>query len=198
MPSLLGWLQESALATTIRDSLLLFPLLESAHVIGLALVFGTIVIVDLRLLGLASTERPVSRVVADTLVWTWTGFALTVATGLLMFVTNATGYFENTYFRAKIVLLALAGLNAAVFQFAVWPTRERWQRGPQAPPLGRAVAVASVVLWLAVIVAGRMIGFTATRAAVPDAPAELDFEQLLGFPGDDAPADPAAPAPDVP
>ena len=89
---ILQWLEASALATRIRDSLYLFPFLESIHVIGLALVFGTIAIIDLRLLGAASTERPFKRMASDILKWTWIAFGLTAATGSLMFITNAGVY----------------------------------------------------------------------------------------------------------
>src|SRR4029453_12873206 len=74
-------IESSAFASGIRDSLYAFPLIESCHVIGLALVFGTIAILDLRLLGLASVERPFSRVKDDIMKWTWVAFAATVTTG---------------------------------------------------------------------------------------------------------------------
>ena len=113
--SLLRWLQGTGLAASIRDSLFVFPLLESAHVIGLALVVGTIAVIDLRLLGIASTERSFQRMASDILKWTWGAFALTAVTGSLMFTTNAVVYFHNVSFRAKMALLVLAGLNTLVF-----------------------------------------------------------------------------------
>src|SRR5258706_5793702 len=100
-------LQASGLANRIRDSLYLFPLIESSHVIGLTLVFGTIAIIDLRLLGIASTRRPFTRIANDILKWTWIAFALTVTTGLLMFITNADVYYHNFFFRSKMAMLAL-------------------------------------------------------------------------------------------
>src|SRR5687768_13926506 len=102
--SMLEWLQATGVAVQIRDSLYAFPLLESVHVIGLALVFGTIAILDLRLLGVASTNRAVSRILADVLTWTWMAFVVTAVTGGLMFITNAVVYFNNTFFRAKMIL----------------------------------------------------------------------------------------------
>src|SRR5439155_1864465 len=113
---LLAALEASSLAASIRSSLYLFPFIESAHVIGLTMVFGTIAIIDLRLLGIASTRRPFSRVASDVLKWTWGAFALTVATGLLMFITNATVYYHNFFFRSKMALLALAGFNMLMFE----------------------------------------------------------------------------------
>jgi hypothetical protein len=109
-------LEESGLATRIRDSLFLFPLLESTHVFGLALVFGTITIIDLRLLGIASTKRPFQRMASDTLKWTWAAFALTALTGALMFITNAPVYYHNFFFRTKMLLLVLTGVNLIVFE----------------------------------------------------------------------------------
>ena len=190
---LLTWLQESALATGIRDSLLLFPLLESVHVIGLALVFGTIAVIDLRLLGVASTQRSFSRIASDVMKWSWAAFALTALTGGLMFITNAVVYFHNTYFRVKIVLLVLAGINVLVFELTARRTIARWDESPSAPPVARAVAALSLVIWVAVICAGRMIGFTATRAATQPPPAEINFDDLFGSPADSGQPSPAPP-----
>src|SRR5438552_1859338 len=94
----LASLEASNLATTIRNSLYLFPFIESFHVLGLTMVFGTIAIIDLRLLGIASTRRPFTRIASDILKWTWAAFALTVTTGLLMFMTNADVYYHNWFF----------------------------------------------------------------------------------------------------
>jgi len=180
---MLDWLQRTSLAVQIRDSLYAFPLIESAHVIGLALVFGTIAIVDLRLLGVASTHRSFQRLASDTLKWTWAAFALTASTGVLMFITNATVYFHNAYFRAKVVLLVLAAINVLVFELTAGRTVQQWDQAPSAPRLNRAIAAVSLVIWVGVIVTGRMIGFTTTRASLAEpAPIETNFEDLLGLP----------------
>src|ERR1700686_1456083 len=115
-------LEASGLATRIRDSLFLFPLIESTHVVGLALVFGTIAIIDLRLLGIASTRRSFQRLAADILKWTWAAFALTALTGALMFITNAQVYYHNLFFRTKMLLLVLAGVNILVFELTAGRT----------------------------------------------------------------------------
>ena len=180
---MLEWLQRTAVAISIRDSLYTFPVLESIHVVGLALVFGTIAILDLRLLGVASTDRPVSRLMADLLKWTWAAFALTALTGGLMFSTNALVYFHNTFFRAKMILLVLAGLNMLVFELTARKTLGRWDAGSRTPPAARVVATVSILIWVGVIVAGRAIGFTATRTTVPtESQPDVNFEDLLGLP----------------
>jgi hypothetical protein len=178
--SALEWLQGTGLAVQILDSLFLVPLFEAAHVIGLALVVGTIVFVDLRLLGVASADLPFRRLSSDVLKWTWLAFVLTAVTGALMFTTNATVYFHNAWFRAKILLLVLAALNVMVFELTAGRTSRQWDTQPLAPPLGRAIAIVSLAVWVGVIVTGRRIGFTTTRASLTGpAPVETNFEDLL-------------------
>jgi hypothetical protein len=178
--ALLQWIEASRLATTIRESLLLFPLLESVHVIGLSLVFGTIAIIDLRLLGAASRERPFKRMASDILKWTWAAFALTALTGSLMFITNAGVYYHNFYFRTKMLLLLLAGVNMLSFELTLGRTAHRWDNAASAPLAGRAVAVLSLAIWMSVIFAGRLIGFTTSRAKqTTPAPADSALEELF-------------------
>jgi uncharacterized protein DUF6644 len=174
----LASLQGSHLATTIRNSLYLFPLIESSHVIGLTMVFGTIAVIDFRLLGLASTRRPFSRVASDIFKWTWAAFGLTVLTGLLMFITNAGVYYNNFYFRSKMVLLLLAGLNMLMFELTAGRKVQQWDTSKSAPASGKAVATVSILLWVAIIFVGRWIGFTTTRAT-PPTETDINIEDLL-------------------
>ena len=177
-------LEATGLATKIRDSLFIFPLLEATHVIGLALVFGTIAIIDLRLIGLASSQRSFKRMYSDILKWTWTAFVLTGLTGALMFITNATVYYHNFYFRTKMLLLVLAGINMGVFELTLGRKVDSWDKAPSVPPLGRVVGVLSIALWIAVIFMGRLIGFTTTRAAVVAPPSNnVNFDDFLNTPG---------------
>jgi hypothetical protein len=174
-------LETSGLATRIRESLWLFPLVESAHVCGLALVFGTILIVDLRLLGIASMQRSFKTMASEVLKWTWAAFALTALTGSLMFVTNARVYYGNFFFRTKMMLLALAGINILVFELTAGRTVQSWGQTSSVPRSGKAVAALSLALWVGVIFMGRLIGFTTSRAAeVAPPPADINFEDFLG------------------
>jgi hypothetical protein len=161
---ILASLESSTLATTIRNSLYLFPVIESFHVLGLTLVFGTIAIVDLRLLGLASTRRPFSRIISDIMKWTWAAFVLTVATGVLMFITNANVYYQNFFFRTKMVMLALAGINMLIFESTTARMVHRWDKDTAAPRAGKTAAILSLVFWITIIFMGRWIGFTTSQA----------------------------------
>jgi hypothetical protein len=177
--ALLKSLEASGLATGIRDSVFLFPLIESTHVIGLALVFGTIAIIDLRLLGIASAQRPFQRMASDILKWTWAAFALTALTGGLMFTTNAPVYYHNAFFRAKMLLLALTGINMLFFELTAGRTIHAWDQAPSAPRAGKAVAALSLAMWIGIICMGRLIGFTTSRAVVTPPPAGINFDDFL-------------------
>jgi hypothetical protein len=172
---LLAALEASRPAAGIRNSLYLFPLIESSHVIGLTMVFGTIAILDLRLLGIASTHRPFTRMASDILKWTWAAFAVTATTGLLMFMTNAAVYYHNFFFRSKMAMIALAGINILVFEVTAARSVRRWDNDAAAPLAGRTVAAVSLCIWITVIFLGRWIGFTTTQTNLkPDTDFNID------------------------
>jgi hypothetical protein len=192
-----GWLkslEDSGLANSLRSSLYFFPFLESVHVMALAVVFGTIVVVDLRVLGLASRQRPFTRMSSELLRMTWGAFAVSVLTGALMFTTNARVYAHNTAFQVKMVLLLCAGLNMAAFHLTAGKAKNvaHWDTAPAAPGIGRLTAALSIALWVGIIFTGRVIGFTTTGAQAKEAPAPVgDFDQFLNSTPSSAP--PAGP-----
>jgi Family of unknown function (DUF6644) len=167
-------------ATTIRDSIWMFPIIESIHVISFTIVVGTIAIIDLRLLGLASMKRSFQKISSDILKWTWAAFILTVATGLMMFSTNARIYYHNPFFRAKMILLVFAGLNMAIFEFTAGRTIHTWDESPTVPRIGKAVAVVSLALWVSIIFMGRIIGFTTHPGAVAPPQPGVNYDDFLG------------------
>jgi hypothetical protein len=171
-------LEASSLAEWMRGSLKALPVIESIHVMAVALVFGTIFIVDLRLLGYPNTRRPFTRESGELLQWTWVAFAVAVVTGSLMFVPNASRYVVNTAFGLKMLTLLCAGLNMAIFQFTTFRTVARWDAGSPVPLAGRVAGALSIVLWTSVIVFGRWIGFT--KGYDFSVPEDIDFDFLDG------------------
>lgn len=156
---LLLWVENLSLSVTIAESGWMFPTLESVHVVGLATVIGTISIVDLRLLGWASTGRPVTAVTRDTLPYTWAGFALAATAGLLMFMSKAVSYAANVPFRIKVVLLALAGLNMLAFHLLSYKRVGEWDRDRVPPNAARLAGGLSLLLWTLIVFFGRWIAF---------------------------------------
>lgn len=153
-------LQNSALGQWINTAGATYPIVESLHVIAVALVFGTILVVDLRLLGVASTNRPFTRIARDLLRLTWFGFALAVVTGSLLFLPNASSIAMNINFQLKMALLLLAGINMFVFEFISARNVAVWDTSLQPPNSARLAGLLSIGLWAAVVVFGRLIGFT--------------------------------------
>ena len=158
--TLLDALYATGVATQIRENEFAFPCIESVHVLALTLVVGSIAMVDLRLLGWASRDRPVSRLSADVLPVTWVAFGVAALSGFLLFASNAPKYADNAYFRGKLVLLALVGLNMLVFQLLTRRGLGAWDRAAVPPRAARAAAALSLLLWTLIVAAGRWIGFT--------------------------------------
>jgi hypothetical protein len=152
----LEWLQGTSVAVAVAEEW--FPLVESVHVVAMAIVAGTIFIVDTRLLGLTSTRLPFSYLSERLLPWTWWAFAGSVLTGTLMFLSNATGYYANTPFRVKMVLLLLAGVNMLIFQKLTFRSVAAWD-AIRPPAAARLAGTLSLCLWCGVIGFGRWIGF---------------------------------------
>ena len=152
--------ENSGVADAIRENDNLFPLIESLHVLAISLVVGSIVAVDLRLLGLAWVTRPVSRVSGGILPLTWCAFFAAVVSGALLWSSNATRYLANGYFLAKMILIALAGVNMLAFHFIGARDQRRWDHDTRLPLAARFAGGLSLLLWIAVITCGRWIGFT--------------------------------------
>jgi uncharacterized membrane protein len=160
LQQLLQALQDSAAATAIREGESLFPWIESVHVLAVTLVIGSIAIVDLRLLGLASRDRSVLQTTTLALPVTWSAFAIAVISGALMFSSNALAYSRNPFLQAKLLLIAGAGLNMAVYHLCSGRGATAWLTPAQTPTRARIAGAISLSLWIAVAACGRWIGFT--------------------------------------
>lgn len=161
LDAIFQWLYASAAAVAIRENESLFPWIESFHVLAITLVVGSIWIVDLRLLGVASLDRTLTRLTKDVLPCTWAAFATAALTGGLLFISNAVNYAHNFNFQIKMLLLVLAGVNMLVFHFIVSRDIASWETSPHAIPLRAKLAGgASLVLWIGVVAFGRWVGFT--------------------------------------
>jgi hypothetical protein len=158
--SALRYLESTHFATAIREGSILFPWIECVHVLALTLVIGSIAVIDLRLMGVASRDRGVAEITAGVLPITWTAFACALMTGFLLFSSNATTYGANVYFRIKMALLVLAGINMGVYHLLINRGVQNWQTAGATPTRARIVGGVSLFLWLAIIAAGRWIGFT--------------------------------------
>jgi hypothetical protein len=152
-------IQHSSLATSLKQADFLFPAVEGTHIIALSLSVGLILMLDLRLLRVAFRTEPVSRVMHGVMPWALPGFGIMFVTGLVLFLAQAESAYTNNYFRAKILLLVLLGLNAALFQFKYYPHMADWDNSETIPLGAKIVALISLVFWLGVIVCGRLMAY---------------------------------------
>jgi hypothetical protein len=156
----IAYFEDSAVADAIRENDVLFPTIESVHVVAICLVVGSILVLDLRLLGIASLQRPVSRLTAAILPVTWGAFTVAATSGFLLFISNATKYLANGYFVAKMFLICAAGLNMIVFRWIGARGLPYWEKDTPPPLRARLAGALSILLWIAVVACGRWIGFT--------------------------------------
>jgi uncharacterized membrane protein len=151
------WLQGTSLATFIAEDW--FPKVECLHVIALAMLAGTIFLVDTRLIGLTSMRLSFRHISSRLLPWTWLAFVVAVITGALLFISNATAYSGNGAFQLKMLLLLLAGLNMLYFERVTFRNVAEWDLS-RPPFAARLAGMVSVGLWCGVIASGRWIGFS--------------------------------------
>ena len=158
--SAIQMIQASGPAEWMRTSVKAMPIVEALHVLAAATVFGTIFVVDLRLLGFPDTRRSFTRVSHEMLRLTWGAFIIAVIAGLLMFAANANTYYENTAFRLKMLALLGAGVNMAIFQGITYRAVTSWDQNAPTPTAARVAGALSILLWITVICLARWIGFT--------------------------------------
>jgi hypothetical protein len=142
------WLENTPLGVTVRQSIWLFPIVETIHTVGIVLMAGTIAVVDLRLLGFALRREPVSAVLVQVLPWTWSGFAMMFLTGALLVSSEAVKLYSSLFFRVKLALLIIAGINMLVFHRTV-----------HTPARARLAGALSLTCWIGIIAMGRAIGY---------------------------------------
>jgi hypothetical protein len=157
--SICQWLDSTRWNAALRMSTWFFPTFDTIHTLGIVLVAGTIMLVDLRLLGLALGSEPVAAVVQRIVPWTLRGFTLMFVTGALLFSSEAVKLYHSPAFRIKLVLLALAGLNALIFHRTIYRDVRNWDPTAPTPLRARLAGLLSLAFWIAIITAGRAIAY---------------------------------------
>jgi hypothetical protein len=155
-------LQDSAFATSLLESQYMWLVIESAHVLGLAFSVGLIVITDLRLIGQFRRREPVSEILEALRPWLLAGFALMFVSGGLLFISEAAKVIVIPWFKLKILLLLLAGINALWFELKLGRKLSAWDTLAR-PPIGARIAGwTSLACWTAVIFLGRWVAYAHT------------------------------------
>ena len=153
------WLEATPGSVALHESIWVYPIVESVHVLMLCLFLGMTVMIDLRLLGASFGTTPVSQVYRRLAPWMMAGFAVMVISGALLFYAVPVKTYLNIFFRLKMVFLLMAGLNVAVFHFITSRTMPQWDVDANLPLRARLAGGVSLALWAAIAVCGRMIAY---------------------------------------
>lgn len=153
----LEWLQNTPVAIFVAETLWAYPLLETLHTLGMAMLLGTLGLINLRVLGY---KRALSLIgTQDLLPIAWIGFTINAASGLLLFTSDAVNFFSSNTFRVKITLIVLAGINAAIL------SRRIYGSGGEAVATGeggatiKLLAGSSLVFWVVAVICGRIYAY---------------------------------------
>ena len=185
------WLSETKWSIALLESLYMYPWIESAHVLSICFFIGILLFVDLRLMGVAFTKLPISEMNKKVLPWSLFGFGLMMLTGFLLFYAIPVRSYQNIFFRFKVILILLAGLNAFLFHRQMKLEGMNWDEGKSIPKSVHLKAAASLVIWSGVIISGRMIAynwFDCDRQPQPEwvnwaAGCIVDLNQMGGLDG---------------
>ena len=159
MLSFCRWLEHTSGAIAIGENMWIFGAIVSAHVLSLGVFFGTIAMLDLRLLGQGMRTTPVSDLVERLLPWTRASFALMAMSGALLIWTEAVKCYTSTSFRIKMALIVLAGVNILAFHRGTYRTVAAWDNAVALPARVKLAGVLSLLLWTGVLVTGRAVGY---------------------------------------
>jgi hypothetical protein len=160
--SICQWLQHESIGTSIRESVWTFPAVETIHLLALAFSVGIIVLVDLRLTGLAIRDQPVTEVFGRLQPMALKGFAINVVSGVLLFWSEPLKCYNSPYFRAKLIMLFVLGVNALLFDVRTYKTVASWDKAALTPVPARIAGWVSLIFWAGVIVMGRAIAYVSS------------------------------------
>jgi hypothetical protein len=153
------WLEQTGVGTSIRESVWMFPVIETIHIFGIILLVAATSILDLRLMGLTFRDESVSKLAGRFIPWALAGFIIQVVTGSLLFSSEAVKMSSNLGFEIKMGLIVAAGLNALIFHFFAYKSVGKWDNDPVGPLSARVAGLVSILLWFGIVTAGRWIAY---------------------------------------
>jgi uncharacterized protein YacL len=169
------WLADTSWSVDLHESQYAYPLIESIHVWTMAVFFGSVVMFDLRLLGVTMRKVPASEVVDRLLPLTIAAFVIMVISGTLLFFAIPLRSYQSIFFRFKMLLMLLAGLNVWIFHSRVYPKVVTWDVDGVPPRRARVAGAVSLVLWIGIIFSGRMIAYNWFDCDRQPQPAIINF-----------------------
>jgi hypothetical protein len=160
--SLLGfcqWLSETPGSVALHESLYIYPLVESVHVLTLCVFLGMAATLDLRLIGLTLRRVPVGEVADRLFPFMLVGFVIMTISGVALFYAIPVRSYQSVWFRIKVIMLILAGLNAWRYHVTIHKSVAIWGQGAVTPKRARVAGMSSLTLWALVVILGRLMAY---------------------------------------
>ena len=154
-----NWLNQTSWSTWLRESDYPFPIIETFHVIGLAVSVGVVMWLDLRFLNLVMRNRPIKATVEQLEPWAMGGFAIMFASGSLLFLSEPMKCYNTVAFRLKVIMLILTGLNVLYFHARLYARLPEFDKSPSPPWQLKMIGIVSLVFWFGIIIAGRWTAY---------------------------------------
>lgn len=180
----LEWLGGTPGSVALVESYYAWPLVETTHVLTIALFVGTAVMMDLRLMGVGFGGVPASEFTDRLLVWTRGAFGVMVVTGLLIFYSSPVRYYHNLFFRLKVLLLIGAGVNIWLFHGRIHKRIAEWNVDAVPPSAARIAGMVSITSWVLIVVCGRMIAYNWFDCDIQPQPAWVNWASQCVLPGE--------------
>lgn len=152
-------IQDSSVGMSLRESTYMWPAIEAAHVLSLALSVGTIILVDLRLIGATMRNEPFTDVIEQTSPWSAAGFIVAFISGIFLFWSEAGRLYPSYSFRIKLLCIALLGVNALLFHSGIYKSVDQWNRSTAVPPRAKFAGWFGLIFWMVVIFCGRWTAY---------------------------------------
>jgi len=157
--TVLQWLESTSVSVGIRESTWTYPIIESAHVLGLTVFMGLLLLWDLRLLGITMPRIPVTQVWKQLIPWITLGAVVMGVSGVLLFWSDPVRFYGNVFFRIKVVGLVLAVANAAAFHLGIEKRILEWDAAAVTPRAAKLAGAFSITLWAVVVICGRFVAY---------------------------------------
>jgi len=153
------WVRDTNLSVSIRESILMFPIIEGTHLLGIGASAGAIAISDLRMCGKIFRKEPVSDVFEAVAPWMLIGFIVMTITGLLLMWSEPVRCYESIWFRYKVLFLFLGAANAGFYHNTIYRRRAQWDKDADPPAQVKSTGWASIFIWAIVIITGRTMAY---------------------------------------
>lgn len=155
----LHWLDATQFSAVMRESVWAEPIVETIHVLTLTLFLGFVLLLDLRLLDLVLRRKKVSEMFEQFNPWLFRGFGIMLISGLLLFSADPVNFYSTLFFKLKMIMLVLAGLNVALYHATIGKQIAEWDQAPATPWKVKLAGGVSLLLWVAIVACGRGIAY---------------------------------------